>query len=453
MSFSASIADLVEHSTSPLVQIASSWKRVELGNVAEILNGFPWKSAFFNEQTGVPVIRIRDVTSGETNTRYRGDVVEGYWIENDDLLVGMDGDFNLRVWTGGRALLNQRVCRITPDERRFMKSFLTHALPGYLQLINDETHSITVKHLSSKTLAEIPLPLPPLREQQRIVAKIDSLTGKSKRARDHLDHIRRLVEKYKQAVLAAAFRGDLLRDQVSFERIPLAVLTTRITKGASPNWQGFEYQEDGVLFVRSQNVGWGELILSEKAFLPLSFNQKQRNSVIEECDVLLNIVGASIGRTAVADSAVVGANCNQAVAVIRLRERSYEDARYLNLWLQSDEAQGEITLGSVDVARANFSLASIAKLSPPWPHEQARREVVRRIEIAFDWINRLASETNNARRLIDRLDQALLAKAFRGELVPQDPADEPASVLLDRIRTGRGAAPKARRGRKEKAEA
>lgn len=80
-------------------------------------------------------------------------------------------------------------------------------------------------------------------------------------------------------------------------------------------------------------------------------------------------------------------------------------------------------------------------------------EIVHRIETAFAWIDRLATEATSARKLIDRLDQAVLAKAFRGELVPQDPADEPASVLLERIRAERGAAPKARRGRRPAAEA
>jgi type I restriction enzyme S subunit len=79
-------------------------------------------------------------------------------------------------------------------------------------------------------------------------------------------------------------------------------------------------------------------------------------------------------------------------------------------------------------------------------HEQA--EIVRRIDRAFAEIDRLTAEAAAARRLLDRLDQAVLAKAFRGELVPQDPADEPASVLLDRIRAERAAAPKAKRGRR-----
>jgi type I restriction enzyme S subunit len=86
----------------------------------------------------------------------------------------------------------------------------------------------------------------------------------------------------------------------------------------------------------------------------------------------------------------------------------------------------------------NLGIIREWRISLPSCEEQA--EIVRRIEVAFAWIDRLASEATSARKLIDRLDQSVLAKAFRGELVPQDPNDEPASVLLERIRTERAAA-------------
>jgi type I restriction enzyme S subunit len=92
----------------------------------------------------------------------------------------------------------------------------------------------------------------------------------------------------------------------------------------------------------------------------------------------------------------------------------------------------------------NDILTTFAPL-PPLPEQ---REIARRIARSIAEIDRLIAEAAAARRLLDRLDQAVLAKAFRGELVPQDPADEPASVLLDRIRAERAAAPKAKRGRK-----
>ncbi len=93
----------------------------------------------------------------------------------------------------------------------------------------------------------------------------------------------------------------------------------------------------------------------------------------------------------------------------------------------------------------------MSKMPVPVAPLEEQAEIVRRIDIAFAEIDRLAAEATAARRLLDRLDQAILAKAFRGELVPQDPNDEPASVLLERIRAERAGAPAPRRGRKPRA--
>ena len=95
---------------------------------------------------------------------------------------------------------------------------------------------------------------------------------------------------------------------------------------------------------------------------------------------------------------------------------------------------------------------TVRSLTIPFPQtNDERREVVRRIDTAFAWVDRLASETTSARKLIDHLDQAVLAKAFRGELVPQDPNDEPASLLLERIKAERQiAGPPRRRNGQQK---
>lgn len=100
------------------------------------------------------------------------------------------------------------------------------------------------------------------------------------------------------------------------------------------------------------------------------------------------------------------------------------------------------------VAVRGINVGDVRLLEVPLPSEKEQCEIVRHIESALAWIGHLAAEATAARTLIDRLDQAILAKAFRGELVPQDPADEPASALLERIRAERAGAPVAkRRGR------
>ncbi len=125
---------------------------------------------------------------------------------------------------------------------------------------------------------------------------------------------------------------------------------------------------------------------------------------------------------------------------------------FLMYFLGTPEAQAYLKRHTKGVAQSGINLEDIRTLEVPVPTRELQEEAVARIRTALKEIDRLTAEAATARRLLDRLDQAILAKAFRGELVPQDPADEPASVLLARIKATRAAAPTgARRGRKSKA--
>lgn len=130
----------------------------------------------------------------------------------------MDGDFHCAFWQSEPALLNQRVCRVIPDENRYRKSFLRWVLPGYLAAINADTSSVTVKHLSSntvkhlssRTVSDIPLPYPQVDEQDRIVAEVE-------RRLSVVDELETLVAtnlaragRLRQSILAKAFSGELV---------------------------------------------------------------------------------------------------------------------------------------------------------------------------------------------------------------------------------------------------
>jgi len=140
---------------------------------------------------------------------------------------------------------------------------------------------------------------------------------------------------------------------------------------------------------------------------------------------------------------------NQALAVIHEVDEEKIDKEYLFRFLDSiyleirDQAEGGV--------QPNLSLGKVKSFKVPLPRLEEQREIVRRIETAFAKIDRLAAEAEKALKLTDRLDQRILAKAFAGELVPQDPNDEPAAVLLERIRTERSAKPKVSRGRRANA--
>jgi type I restriction enzyme S subunit len=206
------VAELIDADTSGMLGKHASWERVPLAEVATILNGAPFDSALFSTTEGVPLIRIRDVITGQTNTFYTGTYEDAYLVQQGELLVGMDGDFNSGFWGPKTALLNQRVCKISPTESFYDKRLLALTLPGYLAAINANTPSVTVKHLSSKTIGAIGLPLPPRAEQTRIVAKLEELLSDLNAGVAELKAAQKKLAQYRQSLLKAAVEGTLTAD-------------------------------------------------------------------------------------------------------------------------------------------------------------------------------------------------------------------------------------------------
>lgn len=311
------------------------------------------------------------------------------------------------------------------------------------------TGAVGQRRVPATYLKESRIPLPPLPEQRRIVAKIDSLTGKSSRARDHLNHIPRLVEKYKQAILAAAFRGDLT-DQRATHLAPLRDFIRELDQGWSPKCESESTGPNDWAVIKTTAIQPIEFLPEENKRLPVHLSPRP-GITIKAGDVLITRAGP---RSRVGISCVVTSNhpklmlCDKAY---RLRiDPACVDSVYLTYMLNSPQCLAVLEEMKTGISDSGLNLTQSKFLTLPIPfHSKAiQGQIVERVQMALNWIDRLAAEATSARRLIDRLDQSVLAKAFRGELVPQDPNDEPASALLDRIRADRAAAPKAKRGRR-----
>ena len=127
---------------------------VRLGDVCDFLSGFPFDSKkFTDDKKQTPLLRIRDVLRGYTTTYTSEEFDRKYLVSDGDMLIGMDGDFNIGIWRGGSALLNQRVCKVTCDDIKIDSRYVFFLLKTHLLKIWDKTTYSTVKHLSIKTLA------------------------------------------------------------------------------------------------------------------------------------------------------------------------------------------------------------------------------------------------------------------------------------------------------------
>ena len=148
-----------------------------LPEVCTIQYGFPFDSAKFSDSNGMPLIRIRDVVRGYSETYTTEEYKSEYIVHENYLLIGMDGEFNIAKWGKTPALLNQRVCRLAPKDS-IDKDYLFYFMPVALKRIEEKTPFVTVKHLSAKELNKIEIPVLPLEEQRKIaetLSKVDEL--------------------------------------------------------------------------------------------------------------------------------------------------------------------------------------------------------------------------------------------------------------------------------------
>lgn len=181
--------------------IPSNWGMSKFKTEGSVLSGFPFNSEKFTSDTGFPLIRIRDITSGQAGTFYDGDYPTSYIIHDGDFLLGMDGEFNVRWWQGGDALLNQRCCRLSLNNKFFAK-YIFYLIPFGLKLINDLAYSTTVKHLSVPDILNLSLLVPPLSEQKVIADFLDAKCGEIDSLLADLDVEVKTLTEYKKSIIA-----------------------------------------------------------------------------------------------------------------------------------------------------------------------------------------------------------------------------------------------------------
>jgi type I restriction enzyme, S subunit len=455
-----------------------SWERVELGKVCKILNGFPFKSALFNSSEGFPVIRIRDIARSSTETFYNGDFPPEYVVTKGDLLIGMDGNFRCCEWLGRDAGLNQRVCKIIPDEKILHRQFLFYGLNGYLKAIEDVTSSVTVGHLSSRDVQRIPFPLPPLAEQQRIVEKLEAMLGKLDASQQRLVKMPTLLKRFRQSVLAAACSGRLTADwrEENSGSESAQSLTEQINevRKKSPKAQKVEFTPEdewpddpipatwtwvrfgsvigelrngvplrpnieppGIPILRISAARPGAINLDDFRFMP-DGEQFVPQFTLRDNDLIFTRYNGTIEFLGTCGM-VRGLGKKTLLYPDKLmRVRFDHDSilpAYAEVFFQAPHVHERVVAKSKSSAGQNGISGSDIKGQPfALPPLAEQQEIVRRVEGLFALADQLEVRLAEVRGQVAKLTPSLLARAFAGQLVPQNPTDEPAEKLLERIR-------------------
>jgi type I restriction enzyme, S subunit len=430
---------------------AAHWAWARLIEIARPTYGFAFASGQFNSsKRGMPLIRIRDISNADAEAYFEGDYDPAYLVTAGDYLVGMDGDFNLRRWRGSDGLLNQRVMRIKEWRCGINPEFVKLPLQFILDHLHGQTSLTTVKHLSAKQVNGIEIPLPPLAEQHRIVAKVDELMALCDRLEAAQGSREAARDRLTAASLARLNAPDpaTFHDDARFALDALPALTTRpdqikhlrqtilnlavhgklstygdwSTKptrlgdvGSLQNGYAFKsewFSRSGTRLLRNANVGHGVLNWNEEVRLPEIRVPEYERFRLHEGDVVLSldrpsiVTGTKVARITADD---LPALLLQRVGRFVLSPALHPD--YLYLWINSPHFSEQIDPGrSNGVPHISSKQVEASMLFLPPLAEQLR--IVDKVDKLMALCSRLETSFTATNDTRSRLLDALLAEAL-----------------------------------------
>lgn len=426
------------------IGLPRGWKRVRFDEVIKFLTDFQANGSFaglkenvryYSESNYAVLVRLKDLRNNLNDeksfvyTDKKGyDFLKKSKVTEGDILVanvgaGVGTTLKMPPFNK-RGTLGPNMFRVDLKDMILKNFFLAFTgSVNYWHQLNLVSAGSGQPKINKSQYKSIEIPLPPIETQHAIVSKIEELLSELDKGKQQLELAQQQLKVYRQAVLKWAFEGKLTNKDVKegelpegWEHVELRDISELITKGASPKWQGINYVDDAsqVLFVTSENVRENYIDISEPKYLEIGFNVKQRRSILKKGDILLNIVGASIGRAAIFDLER-NANINQAVSVIRLNNKAVKE--YVCYFLNSNVALSYYNLNKVDFARANLSLADVSNLPLALPSVKGQQNIVLEIESRLSVCDKLEETINQSLTQAETLRQSILKKAFEGKLV------------------------------------
>lgn len=371
-----------------------------------------------------------------------------YKLRSGDILISRAGSVGYSVLLESiphPTIFASYLIRFLPNDDIVIPRYLSRFLqsPKYWQQIAGAAAGIALANVNASKLAELNVPLAPFNEQKRIADKLDSVLARVDACRKRLNRVPAILKRFRQSVLAAATTGKLTEEW-------------REERGISLSWRSATLGEVGSVtggltknpkrmtlpmckpYLRVANVYANRLELEDVAEIGLTEAEFEKTKLMQGDLLIVEGNGSldQIGRAALWDGQI--SECSHQNHLIRWRPTDRFLSKLALFWLLSPLGRESLVNAAKSTAGLHtLSISKVSAIPVMLPLQSEQHEIVRRVEVLLAVADRLDARYIIAHKQVERLIPALLAKAFRGDLVPQDPNDEPASVLLDRIHAAR----------------
>lgn len=383
------------------VQLKTKWPLKKLGELCEVkIGGTPARAIskyFSGDNLWVSISEMNGETITDTKEKITKEATEKSnvkLIPKGTTLLSFKLSIGKTATAGKDLYTNEAIAGLIPKKDNILDSYLLHLFNSKLIDLENVGDKAFGKSLNSAYLrSEVKIPLPTIDIQQKIINECGKVDLEKEQTRKEINKAQESIT----TIVNESFS--------KYKTTKLSNISTLITKGSSPKWQGVKYIEGkGVLFVTSENVREGFLDLTNKKYVETKFNDIQKKSILEKDDVLINIVGASIGRAAIYNIEDI-ANINQAVALVRLKKNKVI-TKLLNVFLNSANIIESYNSMKKDVARANLSLQNVSDLKIPLPSIIEQKSIMKKIDIQ----EAIIEKGNNVIRTIAERKQDVLKK-------------------------------------------
>lgn len=444
-----------------MTDLPAGWGEIPLGAISSKIGSgsTPRGGSNVYQTSGIPLIRSMNIHfHGFRNDglvyldNKQAQKLDNVIVQENDVLLNITGASIGRVTmapsniAGARVNQHVSIIRLLDSiDPAFVQRFLSS--PRMQNFIRAENYGMTRQALTKVMIERIKLPLPPLAEQRRIVEALDRHFARTRQARDELARIPLLIEHYKQAILSACYDRSV---REGIRKCSLGEVATEIRNGVS---RRPEHHRQGIPILKISAIRSMTVRLEEKRFYIPQDGEDISRYLLTSGDLLFTRYNgnpdlvANCGMLTDIDGPLIYPD-----KLIRVRvNKKIIEPKFIEALVAAPQARAELQPYIKSAAgQHGLSGQDLKTLSIPLPTLDQQREIIGTLKRELDAISAAEREVAKVGALLEHLDQGLLTRAFRGELVPHDPNDEPAERLLERIRKRRGACSTPRRGRRPK---
>ena len=379
-----------------------------LGTVARYINGRAFRPSEWEEE-GLPIIRIQNLTDENARFNYSSKQHEDkYLVHNGDLLFAWAASLGAHIWKGQDAWLNQHIFRVIPNDD-IRQDYMYYYLLFVIAELYAKTHGSGMVHITKAPFMNTPIPVPPLLEQEHIVAHIEELFSELDAGVETLQQVKQKLTVYHQALISTSFAEADGSDSVRLNEI--SAITGGITKGR--DLTGKDVIE--LPYLRVANVQNGFLDLSEMKKIQLCRDEKDKY-LLEYGDVLFTEGGDrdKLGRGTIWRNEIP--ECVHQNHIFKARiDKSKAISEYVAYWAMSTPARNYFyEKGKQSINLASINKTILSALTLPLPDVDTQRSIVDHIQARLSNCKEIEQTVDMALQQSSAMRQSILKQAFEG---------------------------------------